>query len=108
MNSNRVILVGFVGKDLITSTTQSGSKRTVLRIATHNFHKNTAGERVHHTVWHDVVAWDSTAEYAAGNFLKGSRVMVDGSIEYRTFPDKSGHTRYYTQIKAHSLMNLDR
>lgn len=34
--------------------------------------------------------------------------MVDGSIEYRAFPDKSGHTRYYTHTMAHSLMNLDR
>lgn len=108
MNSNRVTLIGYVGKDLLTSTTQGGSKRAVLRIATHYFHKNASGETVNHTVWHDVVAWDGTADYAERSFVKGSRVMVDGAIEYRTYPDKTGHTRYYTQIKAHSLMNLDR
>lgn len=108
MQNNKVTLIGYVGNDLISSKLENGSKRVAIRMATHQSNKNVLGEKVYYTVWHDVVAWNNTAEYAERNFVKGSKLMVDGSIVYRTFPDKSGHIRYYTQIKAHSLMNLDR
>lgn len=108
MNNNRVTLIGYVGKDLSSTKLESGTKRIGLRMATHYAQKNPQGETNYQTVWHDIVAWDSTADYAERNFVKGSKIMVEGSIEYRTFSDRSGHTRYYTQIKAHSFMNLDR
>ena len=108
MKTNHVTLIGYVGKHLVASKLENGTKRVGIRVATHYTEKKATGEKIYHTDWHDIVAWDSTAEFAEENLVKGSRVMVDGSIEYRTFPDKLGHTRYYTQIKAHSLMNLDR
>jgi len=108
MKANSVILIGYVGKDLITRNLENGSKRVALRIATHYAKKDSHGEKLYLTVWHDVVAWDRTAEYAERNLVKGSRIMVDGSIAYRTYPDKQKHIRYVTQITAHSLMNLDR
>ena len=108
MNANRVLLIGYVGKDLSATNLEKGSKRVGMRIATHHCYKTPEGQKIDHTLWHDIVAWGSTAEYAERSFVKGSKIMVDGSIEYRTFPDKSGHIRYITQIKAHSLMNLDR
>lgn len=108
MKANHVLLIGYVGQDLATQKLSNESKRVAIRMATHYSHKNKQGEKVDHTVWHNIVAWDGTAEYAERSFVKGSKIMVDGSIEYRVFADKSGHTRYITQIKAHSLMNLDR
>ncbi|MBI3139805.1 MAG: single-stranded DNA-binding protein [Sphingobacteriales bacterium] len=108
MKSNRVTLIGYVGKDLSALKTGKGSKRISIRMATHYPIKNEKGETVWLTTWHDVVAWDNMAEFAERSMVKGSRIIVDGSIEYRTFPDKQGHIRYYTQIKAHSIMNLDR
>ena len=108
MKSNHVLLIGYVGQDLATLKLQNGSKRVGIRVATHYQHKMDNGDKIDHTVWHNVVAWDGTAEYAEKSFVKGSKIMVDGSIEYRVYPDKAGHTRYITQIKAHSLMNLDR
>jgi single-strand DNA-binding protein len=108
MNNNRVSLIGYVASDLYSTTLEKGTRRVAIRMATHYTQKTSTGEKVHHTVWHDIVAWNSTAEYAERSFVKGSKIMVDGCIEYRTYPDKTGHTRYITQIKAHSLMNLDR
>lgn len=108
MNNNRVTLIGYVGQHLLCKTLGNGHKRVSIRVATHFAQKNEQGVRVYHTAWHDVVAWNGTADYAEQNFVKGSKIMIDGSIEYRTYPDKAGHTRYYTQIKASSLLNLDR
>ena len=108
MQSNKLLLIGYVGNHLATKKFESGNKRVSLRMATHYQHKNEKGERIDHTVWHNIVAWNATADFAERSFVKGSRILVEGCIEYRTFPDKTGHLRYYTQIKAQSLMNLDR
>ena len=108
MKSNRVTLIGFVGTHLFTSILENGSKRVAIRMATHYIKKNQQGDKKYQTVWHDVVAWGHTAGYAEQNLVKGSRIMVDGFITYRTYPDQHGHIRYVTQITASSLMNLDR
>ena len=108
MKANRVQLIGYGGKDLATTITRKGSKKVHIRVATHYKQKKPQGEILYHTVWHDIVAWDRTAEYAECSFVKDSRIMVEGVIDYRTYPDKSGHTRYATEIRADSLMNLDR
>jgi single-strand DNA-binding protein len=108
MNRNNVVLIGYVGRDLISSQAINGNKKISMRVATHHHSKNERGDKINHTVWHNVVAWEHIAEFALRSFVKGSKILVDGNIEYRVYPDKSGHLRYYTQIKANSLMNLDR
>jgi single-strand DNA-binding protein len=88
--------------------TRKGGSRASLRIATHHLARRGDGTKKWKSVWHDVVAWNKQAEYAENNFVKGSRIIVEGYISYRQYVDKSGRTRYYTNIIAHSLLNLDR
>lgn len=108
MKSNRVMLIGYVGKDLSVTAAKDRSKRVAIRIATHYARRDRQGEKVWQTVWHNVVAWDDTAAYAERNFVKGSKIMVEGLLLYRVYTDTSGQRRNVTQIKAHSLVNLDR
>lgn len=108
MTNNLVRLIGYIGKNFEAFTASTGKRRLKLRVATHYATTQSDGTKLYHTVWHDVVAWGATAEYAERSFVKGSKVMVEGSIEYRTYSDKTGHTRYITRVTAHSLMNLDR
>jgi single-strand DNA-binding protein len=108
MRNNNIQLIVYIGKHLTMQIIPNGNKKVLIRGATHSTHKNGQGEKVYNTQWHDVIAWGGVAEFADKNFVKGSKVIVDGSIEYKTYPDKTGHIRYITQIKAHSLMNLDR
>lgn len=108
MNNNWVRLIGYVGKDLLATSVSTGVRKLQLRVATHYSTVNEQGKKQYHTVWHDVVAWGITAEYGERNFVKGSKLMVEGSLEYRTYPDATGHIRYITRIIAHSFMNLDR
>ena len=105
MNTNTVILIGYVGNNLTSKTLSQGDKKVLIRVATHQKSK---GENTLITTWHNIVAWDKIASFAENNFVKGSRILVDGQIIYRTYPDKSGHLRYITEIKANSLQNLDR
>lgn len=108
MTNNLVRLIGYVGKDLTPITATTGNRRLHLRVATHFYTKQNDGTKINHTVWHDVIAWGPTAEYGERTFVKGSKIMVEGALEYRTFPDQSGHLRYTARIAATSLLNLDR
>lgn len=104
---NKVQLIGYIGKDPVISTTGKG-KLAKIRLATDTFFKDESGKSVQVTTWHDIVAWEKKADEVENNFIKGSHVLVEGQIVYRTYPDLAGHIRYVTEIKAQTLMNLDR
>lgn len=108
MKQNSAQLIGYVGKDPAIKVLESGTKRASISIATHYLIKNEGSEKTYRTTWHRIIAWGPHAEYAERSFVKGSHILVDGSIVYRTYPDTTGHTRYITEIKADTLINLDR
>ena len=99
---NRVFLRGKLGQDPELRYTAGGLAMATLRVATDDGHKKD-GVWVKETQWHTVLSWGKTAESAAKNLAKGSTVVVDGSIAYRTWEDKEGKTRYMTEIKADRL-----
>jgi len=105
---NAVQLIGYVGRDLKESKQDSGLTRVAIRMATHQTFKNRLGEQVNATTWHNVVAWDGSAEYARRSFVKGSKILVEGSIVYGSFTGWDGRRRFTTHIKATNLINLDR
>lgn len=105
---NKVQLIGYVGKDPLIKTTSNGRKLALIRVATDLFFTAVNGNTIKHTTWHDVIVWEKKAEMAANIFITGSHILVEGRIVYRTYEDRTGHTRYVTEIKAESLMNLDR
>jgi single-strand DNA-binding protein len=104
---NLVQLVGYVGQDLKESRSEQGHQ-VALRVATHYSHTDPKGQKVNQTTWHNVVAWDETAEYAGRNFVKGSKILVEGRIIYGHFAGMDGSRRPIVQIRAHHLLNLDR
>ena len=108
MIQNSVQLIGYVGIDPIIKLCKNGSKKATLKVATHYPLKNQVPGQKYGTVWHAVVAWNAHAEYAERSFLKGSHILVNGSLVYRSFTGTKGNTRYVTEIKAHNLINLDR
>ncbi len=105
---NKVQLIGYVGNDPTVTTASNGSKRARLRVATDAFFRNQKGESVKKTSWHTIVAWDKKAEYAENNFLKGSHILIDGHIKYRSYKNEKGEPRHISEIIAELLMNLDR
>lgn len=105
---NSVQLIGYLGCDPIIKTRPDGTSLARIRLATDFYRKNEDGSIFRKTTWHEVIAWNRLAEKVTGQFIKGSHILVEGSIEYRTYEDKAGHTRYITEIRASKLLNLDR
>jgi single-strand DNA-binding protein len=108
MNSlrNRVNLIGNLGQDPETKKLESGKKVTHFTLATSDDFKNSEGQKIKETTWHNIVAWNGLAD-VAGNYLKkGSQVAVEGRIVYRSYEDKTGATRYITEIVINDLLML--
>jgi single-strand DNA-binding protein len=104
---NSVQLVGYVGQDLKRTKCDLGH-RVAIRIATHHNVPSGLKGKENRTTWHNIVAWDQQAEFAEQNFVKGSKIMVEGRIVYGSFLGTDGLRRQTTHIRAHCLLNLDR
>ncbi len=108
MNSlkNRVTLIGNLGQDPETKTTESGKKVTNFTLATDDGYKNSDGQKVSETTWHNIVAWNGLADIAGKYLKKGRQVAVEGRIVYRTYEDKKGATKNITEIVLNDLILL--
>ncbi len=107
---NKAILVGNLGADPEVRSTSNGSRVATLSVATSRQWKDKAGEKQEKTEWHRVVFWNtkfsSLADIAERYCKKGDKVYVEGSIEYRSWLDREGQTRYTTEINGRELILL--
>jgi single-strand DNA-binding protein len=103
---NRVQLIGNLGQDPESKTLDSGKKVVKFTLATSESFKNTDGQKVNETTWHNVVAWNGLAEIAGKYLKKGHQVAIEGRIVYRTYEDKNKVTKYITEIIANDLLML--
>jgi single-strand DNA-binding protein len=107
---NKVTLIGNLGADPEVRSTSNGSRVATLSVATSRQWKNQAGEKQEKTEWHRVVLWNTNysklADIAERYCKKGDKVYVEGSIEYRSWQDREGQTRYTTEINGKELILL--
>jgi single-strand DNA-binding protein len=108
MNSlkNRVTLIGNLGQDPETKTTETGKKVTRFTMATNDGYKNADGQKINETTWHNIVAWNGLSDIAEKYLKKGKEVAVEGRIVYRSYEDKKGLTKNITEIVLNDLLLL--
>jgi len=87
---NQIHLTGHIGRDAVRRdvTTQSGPKPVV------NFSLAVkVGYGTHEkTLWYDCAWWGERAAKLTGYLLTGTRILVTGSPDIRTFAKKDGTT----------------
>ncbi|MBK8628335.1 MAG: single-stranded DNA-binding protein [Saprospiraceae bacterium] len=105
---NSVQLIGNIGKDVILSTFEKGTKKASLVIATNDFYTNNKGEKIKQTEWHNLVAWGKTAEMMSESLSKGNEIAIQGKLSNRSYEDKEGVTRYITEIVVNEFYKLNR
>jgi single-strand DNA-binding protein len=103
---NKAILIGNLGQDPEIRSTGSGTRVAQLSLATERQWTDTHGEHQKRTEWHRIVAWEKLAEIAEEYLKKGDRVYIEGEIQYRSYEDGEGTTRYVTEIRARELIML--
>jgi single-strand DNA-binding protein len=103
---NSVHLVGNVGKEVQLLSFDNGNKKASLIMATNEYYTNTKGEKVKQTDWHHLVAWGKTAEEMATSLSKGNEIAIHGKINNRTYVDKTGSTKYITEIVVSEFLKI--
>lgn len=103
---NKVMLVGNLGQDPEMKTLEGGKKVVHFTLATQEDYKNSEGQKVSETTWHNIVAWNGLADIASKFLKKGNQVFVEGRIVYRSYEDKKGATKNVTDIVLNDLLLL--
>lgn len=99
---NRVTLMGRLTADPELRHTSSDLAVTSFSIAVERDYKSkSSDEKI--TDFIDVVCWRQTAEFVCKYFGKGRMIVVDGSIQTRSYEDKEGHKRKAFEILANSV-----
>ena len=104
---NKVILVGNVGKDPEVRFAANGNAIASFSLATTDRSKDQTGNWTDRTEWHNLVAFQRTAEIIRDYVKKGARIYVEGKIQTRSWDDKtSGEKKYRTEILINDLVLL--
>lgn len=98
---NQVQLIGRLTREPELKQTQQGTPVTTFTLAVDRRFRKDAVDFI------DIVAWRSTAEFAAKYFRKGKRVAVTGSIQVRRWDDKDGNKRKAVEVVADSVEFAD-
>jgi single-strand DNA-binding protein len=103
---NKVQLIGNLGQAPEVRTTENGKKVARFSIATHDTYRDSSGQKVSETLWHNVIAWGKLAEIAERYLTKGREVAVVGKLVHRNYTDKNGIKRYVSEVVLNELLML--
>ena len=104
---NKVILIGYLGKDPELRYNPSGVAFCTLSLATTRSWKDKqSGEKQEETEWHRVVFNDKLAEIVGQYAKKGKPLYVEGRLRTRKWTDKEGKDVYTTEIIANEMQLL--
>lgn len=105
--TNKALLLGNVGKDPEIRSTNTGTIVATFSLATADRQKDSSGNWTDRTEWHNLVAFNRTAEVIRDYVKKGTQLFIEGKIQTRSWDDKaSGEKRYRTEILIDELTLL--
>lgn len=103
---NKVILIGYLGRDPEVRYMPQGDAVCNFSIATSESWKDQSGQRQERTEWHAITFYRKLAEIAGQYLKKGSLVCVEGKIQSRKYTDKQGIERTAYEIIGNELKML--
>ena len=97
---NKIMIVGYLGRDPELRYTPSGTAVCDFSIATSERKgKRDSGENEEVTTWFRVSMWGRQAEVASQYLQKGKLVYVEGRLSQREYTDRDGNKR--TSLEVH-------
>ena len=102
---NRVILVGNAGADPDVRRTSTGRTVAHLSLATNRVFLRD-GEEQRRTDWHRLTFWSGAAETVERFVRRGSRIYVEGRLEYGAY-DREGVSIPTADVIVQEFVMLD-
>ncbi len=104
---NRVVLVGRLTRDPELRSLPSGVSVCGLRIACSSSRKDAEGDYHERPNYFDVSVYGGSAESVSRYMRKGSRVAIDGRLEWREWETADQQKRQAVSIVADTVQFLD-
>jgi single-strand DNA-binding protein len=93
---NRITLIGLSGADAELKQSQNGKPYCMFSIATSEKQQ----DNTYATTWHRIKMFGKTAETHAPQIKKGSKVFVEGKMQYSEYTDKNGNKKSSADVMA--------
>jgi len=103
---NQVTLMGNLTRDPELRQTPSGQQVCSFSLALNRSYKDQSGEWQEATDYVDVVAWGPLGERVAQYLKRGSRTLVQGRIQSRSW-EQEGQKRSKVEVLANDVTFLD-
>ena len=95
-SDNTVTVIGNLTDDPELRHTEGGIARAMFRVAV-------SGRRDQEASFFTVIVWRDQAEHAAESLAKGSRVVVMGRLQQRSWTAEDGSARSVVEVVAEEL-----
>ena len=106
MSLNKVILIGYLGRDPEVRSMPNGEAVCNFSLATSESWKNKDGSKTERTEWHNITLYRKLAQIAEQYLKKGRLVCVEGKIQSRKYTDTTGIERTAYDIIANEMKML--
>lgn len=103
MSFNKIIIVGYLGRDPELRYIPDGTPVCDFTVATTERRKDKSGETQEVTTWFRVTAWRRLAELASQYLSKGRQVYLEGRLTQREYQDRDGNTRFSLEVNASDI-----
>lgn len=97
---NKVILMGRLTRDPDVRTTQGGKTVARMTLAVDR-RKGADGQK--EADFLALIAWEKIAEIADNYLHKGSKILVEGRLQSRSYDAQDGSKRYVTEVIVSNL-----
>jgi single-strand DNA-binding protein len=98
--SNQVTVVGNLTREPELRYTPNGAAVTKFGMAVNRSYTNRNGEKVEQTDFFTVNCWRQMAEHVAESLKTGTRVIVSGRLQSRSWETEDGQKRTAIEIEA--------
>src|SRR5262245_30474493 len=103
MSFNKIIVVGYLGRDPELRFTSQGLAVCNMSVASTEKRKSASGQSEEHTIWFRVTAWGRQAETANEYLAKGRQVYIEGRLRLEQYTDREGNLRISPEINASDI-----
>ena len=100
---NKVILVGYLGRDPELRYTPEGTAVCNFSLATTERRKSKSGDFQDVTTWFRVTLGRRQAEVASQYLSKGRQVYIEGRLSLTEYQDRDGNTRTSLEVQGSDI-----
>jgi single-strand DNA-binding protein len=100
MYLNKAIIIGNLTRDPEAKALPSGVTVTSFSVATNRTYKDKNNAKQEQVEYHNIVTFGAQADNVAQFMRKGSKVLIEGRLQTRSWDGQDGQKKYRTEVIA--------